>query len=548
MTRKKLKSVVKRAVEDLQKKGELPEFAVRDIRIERPVRKDQGDYSTAIAMQAASLNRRKPKTLAKIIRAELKKDEALKNIVSDIRVASPGFINFYLSDEYLKKSLWGVFSKKDYGRINIGRDKPVNLEFVSTNPTGELHVGHARTAFYGDVLARILERTRFNVTREYYVNNAKQSAQIKELGKTALKKGTSYRSPYLDKKIKKYSKNLKRIKKFETAGYFLSQKIQKDVKEFLEKDVGIRFDVWFEEEGLYKKGEVEKVLKELKKRDLVYEKEGALWLKTTKFGDSHDQVIVRSTKENTYFISDIAYHVNKQKRGFEKMIDIWGSDHQGHAKRMKAAAKMFKIKDLNILVAQMVRLKGGEKLSKRKGNIVTVKDLVDYVGIDAVRYFYLTKSLDTQMEFDMDLARKQSQKNPVYYIQYTHARICSILCKSEILNSKHETNSKSQTLNSKPQIRKSDLEALKEKGEFDLIRKLVVFPEIIEDIAKDYQVHRLTTYLHELSQQFNQFYRDFKVISDNKEEQAARLAVVISTGVIIKECLELLGISAPEKM
>lgn len=527
---------VKRTVKDLQEAGNLPNIEIPNIKIERPYREGQGDYATAIALQIASLSKRKPKTIAKIITQELEKDEKLKKVFSEIRVVQPGFINFYLSDEYLKKLLWDFLNKEDRAKPNVGKGKKLNLEFVSVNPTGELHVGHGRTAFYGDVLANILSYAGYKVTREYYVNNARQSAQIKELGKTALGKGTSYKSPYLNKKIKEYSKKFSQLKSFSAAGYFLADKIQKDIKDFLDKKARINFDVWQEEEDLYKKKEIEKTLKELKKKKLVYEFEGAMWLKTKRYGDNQDQVIVRSSGENTYFLADMAYHRHKAKRGFDQLIDIWGADHQGHVKRMKAALRIFGIKDMEILVAQMVRLKGNVKLSKRKGNIVNLEDLLDAVGTDAARYFYLTKSLDTQMEFDLKLAKERSQKNPVYYVQYSHARICSILRKA------------AQGSNSKATISKKNLELLKEEGEFRLIRKLVMFPEVVEDIVKDHQAHRLTTYAYELAQEFNQFYRDHKVISDNKDLEAARLSVITTTGFMLRECLGLLGISAPEKM
>ncbi|MDX1535903.1 MAG: arginine--tRNA ligase [Candidatus Spechtbacterales bacterium] len=530
-TRTKLKRIVKKTIKELQEAGDLPDVKISDVKIERPTREGQGDYATAVALQIGSMAKRKPKTVAKILASALEKNEKLGKMFSEVRVISPGFVNFYFSEEYLRKLLWDSLKKENYGAVNVGKNKKLNLEFISVNPTGELHVGHGRTAFYGDVLANVLSYAGYKVTREYYVNNARQSAQIKELGKTALGKGTSYKSPYLSKKMKQYSKALKRMKNFDAAGYFLAQRIQKDIRTFLEKDAGIEFDVWLEEEELYNDNQVEKTLKELNKKGLTYEEDGAVWLKTTKYGDSQDQVLIRSTGENTYFMADIAYHRNKVRRGFEQLVDIWGADHQGHVKRMKAAMKIFGIKEMEILIAQMVRLKGNVKLSKRKGNVVALKDLLDAVGTDAARYFYLTKSLDTQMEFDLKLAKERSKKNPVYYIQYSHARICSIMKKAE---------------NKDPQ--KKNLNELKKEGEMNLIRKITELPEIIEDTAQDHQVHRLTTYVYELAQEFNQFYRDYRVIGDDEDLERARLALSASAGSTIKQCLDLLGISAPDKM
>lgn len=527
-----LRRSIKKAIKKAQTKGVLPDVRISQIKIEAPGRVQQGDYSTAVSMQIASLSGRKPKTIAKFLQKELENDAALKKYIDDIRVASPGFINFYLSQKYLQK-LPGRILNDDYGKQNIGSSAKINLEFVSINPTGELHVGHARAAFYGDVLANIFAFSGFKVTREYYVNNARQSAQIKELGKTALGQGTSYKSPYLDKKIKKYHRQLVRLKSFGAAGHFLANKIQQDVRSFLVKGAGISFDIWFEEEKLYKTREIDRILRVLRKKGLVYEKDEAVWLKTKRYGDVQDQVLVRRTGEHTYFLADIAYHHVKAKRGYKTLIDIWGADHQGHVKRMQAAMRMLGILNLEILITQLVRFKGGEKLSKRKGNAMTIEGLVEFIGLDATRFFYLTKSLDSQMEFDIRLARSQSQKNPIYYIQYTHARTCSIIKKA---------NSKWKIANGKT----SGL--LKEEGELNLLRKLNRFPDVIEDTTRDYQVHRLASYVFELAQEFNQFYRDYKVLVEDEALRDARLALTITTGLVIKQSLDLLGIKAPERM
>ena len=521
---------VRKSIQELEKRGSLPSASF-GIRFEKPQRKDLGDYSVSIAMQMASLTGRKPKTIAKILREELLKDEKLAKIVQDIRVAPPGFINFYLSPNHLRDKLYVIFNGK-WRRGFSDRKKSVNIEFGSVNPTGELHVGHARTFFYGDVLAAIMNFAGFKVTKEYYVNNARQSSQIKELGKTALGKGTSYKGPYLSRKMREHSAKLSRLKSYEVAGYFISAKIQKDIENVLKNKAGVKFDIWTEEEDLYKKGEVGKIMREFGKRGLIYKNEGAIWLKTSKYGDRQDQVLVRSSGEHTYFLTDMAYHRRKAGRGYQKMIDIWGADHHGHVRRMKAALSILGIKNVEMLIAQFVRLKGGAKLSKRKGVIVTIEDLIDIAGIDAVRFFFLTKSLDSQMEFDVKLARKQSQKNPVYYIQYTHARICGILRK----------------LKNTEGIKKADLSVLKEEGELDLIRKIVSFSDIVKDTAEDHQVHRLSNYTLELAQEFNQFYRDFKVITEDEEQKKARWVLTVASGMIMKQCLDLLGIKAPERM
>lgn len=532
VARTTLKSALKRAIAQAQHTGSLPSVTTGDFSVARSPRLEQGDYSTSVAMQLAAQLGKKPKTVAKILRDELVKDEKLSRIVREVQVAPPGFINFYLSSEYVRRVVAQVVKNPDSIYTNVGRKKKLNIEFISLNPTGEMHVGHGRTAFYGDVLARVLSVSGYAVTREYYINNAKQSAQIKELGKTALGKGISYKSAYLDALLKQYKKQLAGKKSAKEAGYFLAAKIQKDTRALLER-IGVRFDVWKEEEELYKKREVEKTFATVEKMGLVYKKDGAVWLKTTRFGDAQDQVLVRSNGESTYFMADIAYHRNKSRRGFDQLIDIWGADHQGHVRRMKAAMRIFGVRKVEILISQLVRLKGGLKLSKRKGTSVTLADLVQEVGLDSARYFYLTKSLDSQMEFDFALARQHSKKNPVFYIQYTHARICSIMRKNGTV---------------RLQLTPSALAVLTESGELELARMLAYVGDVVEDTARDYQVHRLTTYTHQLAQQFNQFYRDYKVIVDDEALRNARLALAVATGAVLKQCLDLLGISAPKRL
>ena len=427
----------------------------------------------------------------------------------------------------------------------LGRGK-IQIEFISANPTGELHIGHGRSAFYGDALANVLKTTGYKVEREYFINDSKESTQIKELGKTALGKGETYLTDNLRKKISALGGSAfggKKLKDDGEAGYLLAKEVQKDNQKFIEKGLKIKFDKWFsEEKELRAKKVFEKTLEMLKKNKLAYEKDGALWLKTSQFGDDEDRVVLRSDGSVSYFLSDVAYHANKFGRKFSKVIDIWGADHHGHVKRMMIAKEMLTPPggagwkgDLEILISQLVTLKKGEelqKLSKRKGNIILLKDLVEDLGIDSVRWFYLQKSLSTHMEFDLDLAKEQSAKNPVYYVQYAGARMASILAKSEIRNPKSETISKLKTSNSKP-VR-------------NLVVKLIQYPEIIEDTARDYQVHRLTTYAYELANEFSQFYRDVKVIGAENEKELVTLVAL--TRKILADTLGLLGISAPEKM
>ena len=319
----------------------------------------------------------------------------------------------------------------------------------------------------------------------------------------------------------------------------LAGEIQKDNQRFIEKDLGVKFDKWFsEEKELHKKKAVEKTLELLKEKGLVYEKEGAFWLKTSQYGDDEDRVIMRSDGMPAYFLTDIAYHIDKFRRGFKTIIDIWGADHQGHEKRMYAAKKTLGWKgDLKILITQLVTLKEEgkkKKLSKRKGDIVLLKDLLREVGLDAMRWFFLEKALSTHMEFDMQLAKERSKKNPVYYAQYAHARACSIIKKSNLKSQISKLKSKIKNLNSQ---------------ERNLILKLIQFPEVIEDIAKNYQVHRLTTYVYELAQIFTDFYENVPVLAAETEDlKKSRLALAVITKKILNQTLNLMGIFAPERM
>ena len=528
-----------------------------------------GDYASNAAMVLGAGN---PRKVAEEIKTELEKSQKFAEFFTGAEIAGPGFLNFTLSDKGLVEGLRGLNEKPK------GEKKKIQVEFISANPTGQLHIGHGRSAFYGDALANVLEMAGYKVKREYFINDSKESTQIKELGKTVLGKGESYLTDYLKLKIKNYLKiakfKIKNLNESE-AGYLIAKEIQKDNREFITKKLGIRFDKWFSEEReLRKKGAFEKTLSLLKKKKVVYEKDGALWLKTSEFGDDEDRVLVRSDGSVSYFLSDIAYHINKFKRGYGVVIDIWGADHQGHVKRMMAAKKMLASEfgiggkcGLEVLISQMVTLKqGGEKkkLSKRAGTIVLLEDLVEEIGIDAARWFYLQKSLSTHMEFDLALAKERSRKNPVYYAQYAHARMCSILAKAGFKDNtaKKATSSPRAFIynflegpTASPRvdevaflsaIRDFQTELLRSAPTRNLILKLIQFPEVIEDTADDYQVQRITTYAHELASEFSQFYRDVKVIGSENEKEL--IALVALTRKVLAGALKLLGISAPEKM
>ncbi|MBD3282467.1 MAG: arginine--tRNA ligase [Candidatus Portnoybacteria bacterium] len=463
---------------------------------------------------------------------KIKSNKKAKQIFEKIETAPPVFINLYLKEEYLQNRIKDILKEKEITKKQKEKKK-IQIEFISANPTGLLTLGNGRGAFTGDVLANILSRSGHKVQREFYINDAKNSKQIKTLGETALNKGTTYLTPYLKEKIKKT-----KIKTEDPgeAGYLLSKEIIKDIKKNTEKEFKIKFDNWFsEQDNIIQKNKHKKVYQKLKK--YIYKKEKAEWLKTSKYGAEKDFVLVRDTGEPTYFLPDIAYHYNKFKeRKFDKVIDIWGADHHGYIKRMKAAMEMLGIKKerLDIIIMQLVRLvKDGKeiKMSKRKGEYILLTDLIKEVGIDVARFFFLMHSNTRHMDFDLKLAKEKSQKNPVYYVQYAYARINSIL--------KNAKNTKNKT---------KTLSKLTHKAELDLIKELIKLPEIIEDTANDYQVQRLPQYSQSLATAFHKFYDQCKVLDKKREKQDARLTLINATQLILENTLEIMGISQPKKM
>jgi len=503
--------------------------------------KDQihGDYASNAALRLAGLAKKDSMEIAQKIEKELQNSPKAKKILSKIEIAAPGFINFTLQPEYMKTETAKILGQgSNFGKVNIGKNKLTQVEFISANPSGQLHVGNGRSAFYGDALANVLAKAGYNVKREYYVNDARVSKQIQALGATALGRGKNYLSPYLKKKIAGLKPKLSKIHSETDAGYFLAQEVLKDLKKFVAKDLDIKFDQWTSEETLYKQRQIIETYEILKKKKLIFEKDNAYWLDMSKFGQK-DEVLLRSNGSPTYFLSDIAYHRDKIKRGYKKIIDIWGADHQGHVPRTKAAMKLLGYKgEFNILICQIVTIKGG-KISKREGNIIPLDWLIREVGADAARFFYLQNSLSSQMEFDVKLAKKKSSDSPVFYVQYAHARIASILRKVK-------TNGNS--FSSRAQRGANNFESLHHPSEFTLMKQLLRLPEIVADTTKDFQVQRVCSYATDLAVSFHKFYRDCQVIGKDKKIACARLGLVMATKIALKNTLGLLGISAPEKM
>lgn len=529
-------------------KENLPETAkISEIKIEKPGNDIYGDYSSNIALQLAGILKKTPQEIAENIKKEIEKDKKFVGFFEKITVQN-NFLNFFISKKIIYKELEKIINKKFC--VFPKQKKKINLEFISANPTGKLHIGNGRGAFWGDVMGNIFKKLGYKVEKEFFINDSKNSNQIKEIGKTAMGEGASYLNDYLKGKIKEISKKIAAISKKSKnkenvfgsprfageageVGHLLGSEVQKDNEKFIKNKLKIKFDNWVSEQAILEKNkkQADKIFKDLEKRKLVYEKDGAVWLKTSEFGEKKDWVVIRQDKLPAYLFSDLIYHLDKIKRKFNFIIDVWGADHQAHVNKMTAVMKILKYKgDFKVFITQMVKLRGGEKLSKRKGNIIELEELVDLVGLDVARYFYLTKSLDTQMEFDLDLAREQSQKNPVFYIQYAYARINSIL------------------KSAKEKIKSPKFDLLVENEEMKLIKQLLRFPEILEEVGNDYQINKLISYTYDLASLFHKFYQECRVLGEDKNLTDARLALISGTKNILAESLDLLGISKPEKM
>ncbi|MFA5386622.1 MAG: arginine--tRNA ligase [Candidatus Paceibacterota bacterium] len=507
-----------------------------------------GHYSTNVAFQLSKTLKKSPLETANSINEELKIKNAVPTgrqaeLFEKTEVASPGFINFWLKPEVFQKETGEILKQKEkYGsHTAAGKEsKKINLEFISANPTGELTIGNGRGAFLGDALANILELVGHKITKEYYINDARASNQIKKLGETALGKGETYKTLYLEQKVKGIKKELEGKSEGE-AGYLLAQEVIKDTKNFIEKELKIKFDVWFSEEQLYQTSEIEELKKQLEKKGLVYEKEGALWFKSTEFGDTEDRVLIRSTGEPTYFITDLTYQLDKfVDKKFSQAIDIWGADHHGYESRLRGGLKALGIlkndDDFKIIITQMVRLiKDGKevRMSKRAGDYFTLKELIEEIGLDAARFFFLMYSPDTHMDFDLGLAKEKSVKNPVYYVQYAAVRCQSII-------------NKLQTTNYKPQTANFNL--LDTQEDLNLMRMLARFPEEIMKAAVNYSPQIIVRYSMDLAREFNNFYEKEKVSVEDEKLASARLALIQATLTVFKNIFTILGISLPEKM
>ncbi|MAF20652.1 MAG: arginine--tRNA ligase [Parcubacteria group bacterium] len=508
----------------------IKDIVKKDVHLEHPANLEFGDFSTNVAMQTKIDPQ---KIISKL------KDNQLFEKIEVVGPARPhryakrsgqGFINFFLSKNALTEEVSEILSKRDdYGSLDVGQDKKVQVEFISANPTGPLTVGNARGGPLGDVLANILNKAGFKCEKAFYVNDA--GMQILTLGHSVLKDDQAkYQGEYIDQ----LNKKIKEKDPFK-AGQLAAKHIIKDLIQKTTDKLGVKYDEWIFESDLHQLKKVDQALSFLKKKGLIYEKDEAEWFKSKQFGDERDRVMIKKDGNNTYLAGDIALHRYKfEDKKFDQVINIWGADHHGDVPGLMAGVEAIGHKDkLKVILLQFVTIldKGEkQKMSKRAGLYVEMDELLDKVGPDAVRFFFLQKSADTHLNFDLALAQEQSAKNPVYYIQYAHARICSILRKAEL-----KGNNK-------------DLDSLNHPTELNLIRQLIKFPEMIEDIARDYQVQRLPYYSLELAHSFHKFYEQCRVLDKDKKIAQARINLVKTTQIILKNTLGLMGINAPEKM
>jgi len=521
------------------------------LRVTAPKEKEHGDFTSNAALVLAKSAKMDRGKLAELLVSCI---EDADGIIEKVEIAMPGYINFFVKPAGLFEII-GVIERqgKDFGCRVIGSPEKVMVEFVSANPTGPLHVGHGRGAAFGDALANLLEFAGHSVFREYYINDS--GLQIQTLGNSVWLRykellGETIRFPddhYKGAYIVDLAKKLLHEKgtgltetDLPQIVLYAADQILNEIKADLAR-FNVHFDNWFSERTLYEKDSVTATLNGLRRKGLAYESDGALWFAASKFGDEKDRVLIKSSGEKTYLAGDIAYHSNKLRRGFERLIDIWGSDHHGYVSRMKAGIQALG-KDpeaLQVLLIQMVHLtRGGEKISMstRAGTFVTLEEVYQEVGVDAARYMFLTRRHDAQLEFDLELAKELSSKNPVYYVQYMHARICSIFKKALEANIPI------------PSVKDIEISALQLEEEAQIARRLAEFPELIRQAAVDYEPHRLTTYLYELANKFHTYYYNHRVLADDPAITAARLALCSAVRIVTQNALKILGVSAPESM
>jgi len=522
------------------------ETALEDIVIEVPKFKEHGDYSSNIAMRLTKILKSNPRMIAQNII-----DQLDMSSIEKTEIAGAGFINLFLKKDVLTQVITTVLTEDElYGEAKLSHPISYNVEYVSANPTGDLHPGHARGAAIGDALTRIMKKAGFDVTREYYLNDA--GNQINNMAKSLQARylqacGLDIEVPedgYHGKDLIDIANDLyaeikdeyKNVPLEESLAFFRKHGLEKETDKLRDdlKLFRVEFDVWSSEQSLYDRGLVQKSLDTLIKNGHTYELDGALWLRTTEYGDDKDRVLIKSDGSYTYILPDIAYHLNKKERGYDKLVNLLGADHHGYIARLQAAFMSlgYKREDLMVDIIQMARMiKDGQefKLSKRTGKAVALKDLIDEAGVDAVRYYFVSKAGDTHMDLDLDMANSKTNDNPVYYAQYAHARMCSILRQAELTEC-------------------SDYDLIVHEKEIDLLKLIADFPQLIQDAAIARQPHIVCLFIQKLAASFHTFYGECTVLHAEEKLRQQRLALVKATQITLRNALSLIGVSAPEKM
>ena len=550
-----ISDLIRTALNNAQRDKLLPNISITDITVERSQKPEHGDFACNTALKLSRTMQTDPMSIAETISSLI----PIESPLDKVWAIHPGFINFSLSHTWIAKQVDVILeSGNTYGNITTGSGKHIQVEFVSVNPTGPIHVGHARGAVLGSALANVLEASGFEVSREYYINDAGSQIDafartlyvryLQALGREAEVSSDGYLGAYMEELALEVVKEegerfleLSEPQAVERLREIGLRKMIQAIRDDLDR-IQVIFDVWFSEQELFDSGDYDAVMANLGKGAYLVQREGATWFSSTSLGEDKDNVLVRSSGAPTYFASDVAYHYNKfVKRSYDWVIDIWGADHQGHVSRMKAVLSALGVDPtrLTIILSQLVTLKRGKeviRVSKRTGELITLKELQEEVGADACRFFFLSRSPDSQMDFDMELAKKTSDDNPVYYVQYAHARIAGIL-----------RLAKERGLD----FTKGDTSLLTHKAELALIRNLLLLPEVIEGVSETLEPHHLPRYTTELASDFHWFYQQCRVISGNAEDEQvtlARLKLVEASRVVLARCLSLMDMSAPDRM
>ena len=560
MVKKRLATCLQQAVTEAQREGSLVAVTLPEVVIEHPQNPEHGDFASGLPLKLARTAKEPPLVIAE----KIAKHISLPPEIDKFAIAPPGFINFTLRDDWLAKQVESILTAGvAYGNLTLGKGSHTQIEFVSVNPTGPLHVGHGRGAVLGSTLANVLTAAGYYMEKEYYINDAGSQIdafnrslharylQLLEISAEMPKDG--YFGDYMIELAREIiteqegkEKAICKIAESRLEGKDLIQEIGKigqgKIIEWIRSDLellGVEFDAWFSEKSLYHNKQYHRAMELLQREDYVTKRDNAIWFQSSALGEDKDNVLVRSDGSPTYFASDIAYHYNKFiERKFDTVIDIWGADHQGHVPRMKAVIKALgkDPEQLKVIICQLVTLRRGEEViraSKRSGDIITLREVVEEVGADACRFFFLSRSADSQMDFDLELAKKQSLDNPVYYVQYAHARIASIL---RLANQKGIDYSQ------------GDVSLLTTEPELTLIRRLILLPEVIEEIVNTLEPHHLPYYAQDLATAFHSFYKQCRVVSQDEALTKARLKLVKATQIVLAKTLHLMGMTAPERM